>query len=102
MESHDEKAAVDFLEPGMNQTSLQRLLRFLFFLLVSNIGSCSAAIHAQTDDQYEFNDSHFHLTNNIQEGPSLREFLDMTGNHAGRVALFGLPLQQEWSYRVDG
>lgn len=51
---------------------------------------------------YEFNDSHFHLTNNIQEGVGIREFLDMMGNKAGRVALFGVPLQQEWSYRVDG
>jgi len=51
---------------------------------------------------YEFNDSHFHLTNNIQTGPSIREFLDMMGNKAGRVAVFGVPLQQEWSYRVDG
>jgi len=50
----------------------------------------------------EFNDSHFHLTNNIQEGPDIREFLKMMGNRAGRVAIFGIPLQQEWSYRVDG
>ena len=46
---------------------------------------------------YEFNDSHFHLTNNIQEGVGIREFLDMMGNKAGRVALFGVPFQQEWS-----
>src|SRR5215468_9271427 len=51
---------------------------------------------------YEFNDSHFHLTNNIQEGPGVREFLDMMGNKAGRAILSGVPLQQEWSYRVDG
>src|SRR6266853_965959 len=57
--------------------------------------------HAQTNN-YEFNDSHFHLTNNIQEGPSIRDFLSMMGNKAGRVALFGVPLQQQWSYRVDG
>ena len=24
------------------------------------------------------------------------------GGKAGRVALFGIPLQQQWSYRVDG
>jgi hypothetical protein len=24
------------------------------------------------------------------------------GNKAGRVALFGIPLQQSWSFRVDG
>jgi predicted TIM-barrel fold metal-dependent hydrolase len=51
---------------------------------------------------YEFNDAHFHLTNNIQEGPSIHDFLGMMGSHAGRVALFGIPLQQEWLYSVDG
>jgi predicted TIM-barrel fold metal-dependent hydrolase len=60
-----------------------------------------ATIHAQGDN-YEFNDSHFHLTNNVQEGPSIHDFLNMMGNKTGRVALFGLPLQQQWSYRVDG
>jgi hypothetical protein len=50
----------------------------------------------------EFNDSHFHLTNNVQEGPSIRDFLNMMGSKAGRVAIFGVPLQQQWSYRVDG
>ena len=24
------------------------------------------------------------------------------GTRVGRVALFGIPLQQQWSYRVDG
>lgn len=57
--------------------------------------------YAQTN-QYQFNDSHFHLTNYIQEGPSLSTFLAMMGNTTGRVALFGVPLQQLWSYRVSG
>ena len=56
---------------------------------------------AQTNN-YEFNDSHFHLTNNVQEGPTIHDFLNMMGTKAGRVALFGVPLQQQWSYRVDG
>jgi hypothetical protein len=51
---------------------------------------------------YEFNDSHFHLTNNIQEGPSIRELLRMMGNTVGRSTVFGVPLQQEWLYGVDG
>jgi hypothetical protein len=50
----------------------------------------------------EFNDSHFHLTNYIQEGTNIRDFLNMMGTRVGRVALFGIPLQQQWSYRVDG
>src|SRR5439155_16659246 len=31
-----------------------------------------------------------------------RDFVNMMANKAGRVALFGVPLQQEWLYRVDG
>src|SRR3954447_16801315 len=50
---------------------------------------------------YQFNDSHFHLTNYIQEGTTIRDFLNIMGARVGRVALFGIPLQQQWSYRVD-
>jgi amidohydrolase family protein len=63
---------------------------------------CSSGLaHGQTG-AYEFNDSHFHLTNYIQEGTDIREFLEIMGTRTGRVALFGIPLQQQWSYRVDG
>lgn len=63
---------------------------------------CSATpARAQTSNP-EFNDSHFHLTNNVQEGPSIRDFLNMMGSKAGRAVLSGVPLQQLWSYRVDG
>ena len=56
---------------------------------------------AQTNN-YLFNDSHFHLTNYIQEGTDIHDFLKMMDDRVGRVALFGIPLQQQWSYRVDG
>jgi len=49
-----------------------------------------------------FHDSHFHLTNYIQEGITVREFLTVMGTKTGRSTLFGIPLQQQWSYRVDG
>lgn len=61
--------------------------------------------HSQTiapPGAYEFNDSHFHLTNYIQEGTSIRDFLAIMGNTVGRSVLFGIPLQQQWSYRVSG
>ena len=51
---------------------------------------------------YEFNDVHFHLTNYIQKGTDIHDFLKIMGPKAGRVAIFGIPLQQQWSYRVDG
>lgn len=52
---------------------------------------------------FAFNDSHFHLTNYIQQGPSLGQFLKlMDADRVGRTAVFGIPLQQQWSYRNDG
>jgi predicted TIM-barrel fold metal-dependent hydrolase len=51
---------------------------------------------------YLVNDSHFHLTNYIQEGIDIHDFLRIMGNKVGRVALFGIPLQQTWSYGNSG
>jgi hypothetical protein len=51
---------------------------------------------------FDFNDSHFHLTNYVQEGTDIHDFLKIMGTKTGRVALFGIPLQQQWSYRSDG
>ena len=50
----------------------------------------------------EFNDSHFHLTNYIQKGIEPREFLRIMGTRVGRSTLFGIPLQQQWSYMNSG
>jgi predicted TIM-barrel fold metal-dependent hydrolase len=51
---------------------------------------------------YAFNDTHFHLTNYVQNGPQIQQFLETMGEKAGRVALFGIPLQQTWSYENSG
>jgi predicted TIM-barrel fold metal-dependent hydrolase len=52
--------------------------------------------------QIKFNDSHFHLTNYIQEGTDIYDFLEIMGDDVGRVALFGIPLQQTWDYSNSG
>src|ERR1017187_3879960 len=57
---------------------------------------------ANRSDAYDFNDSHFHLTNYIQEGLSLPEYLKIMGNRTGRAAVFGIPLQQKWDYFESG
>jgi predicted TIM-barrel fold metal-dependent hydrolase len=50
-----------------------------------------------------FHDVHFHLTNYVQEGTDIRVFLDrIMGTRVGRVALFGIPLQQTWSHENSG
>jgi hypothetical protein len=57
---------------------------------------------AQGATSYEVNDVHFHLTNYVQEGTDIHEFLKIMGSKVGRVALFGIPLQQQWSYENTG
>ena len=73
-------------------------------LLVPIVATCLAgpARSQRAPDDVAFNDSHFHLTNYIQRGVDLRAFLRIMGDRTRRVALFGIPLQQQWSHRVDG
>ena len=59
-------------------------------------------VAAQAQSGNEFNDSHFHLTNYIQQGITVREFLAIMGNRVGRSTLFGIPLQQHWSFGNSG
>src|SRR4051794_34107060 len=60
------------------------------------------AAAAQPRDSYELNDTHFHLTNYVQEGIDIHDFLKIMGTKVGRVALFGIPLQQQWSHGNTG
>jgi hypothetical protein len=74
----------------------------VFTLFSVSAGMAQAPSAPPSSGEYLFNDSHFHLTNYIQEGTDIRDFLKIMGSKVGRVALFGIPLQQDWSYRVDG
>lgn len=49
-----------------------------------------------------FHDGHLHLTNFVQEGTDLGDFVKLMGTKVGRAAVFGLPLQQMWSYGNTG
>src|SRR6187455_1058845 len=68
-----------------------------FLLLFSNKGFSQGS-----KDSVLLNDSHFHLTNYVQEGTDIHKFLEIMGNKVGRVALFGIPLQQMWNYNNSG
>jgi hypothetical protein len=57
---------------------------------------------AEPAPSYLVNDSHFHLTNYVQEGADIRQVVKIMGTKVGRVALFGIPLQQTWSYGNTG
>ncbi len=66
------------------------------------LGTLAGAGRRRAGTGYDFDDVHFHLTNYIQEGTDIRDFLRLMGTKAGRVALFGIPLQQTWSYENSG
>lgn len=78
------------------------LALYTLVVLLMGCGALSAQSPGITRGQPELNDVHFHLTNYIQEGTDIHDFLNIMGNKVGRVALFGIPLQQEWSYQNSG
>jgi len=50
----------------------------------------------------DFHDAHFHLTNYVQEGTDIKDFVRMMGTKIGRSTVFGIPLQQQWSHGNTG
>jgi hypothetical protein len=53
-------------------------------------------------DTFEVNDVHVHLTNYVQQGTNIHDFMTIMGTKVGRAAIFGIPLQQQWSYDNTG
>jgi hypothetical protein len=83
----------------------RKLARFAFVVLIFLWGWSDPANAQQPvfdPARAEVNDSHFHLTNYIQEGTDIHKFLQIMGSRVGRVALFGIPVQQQWSFRNSG
>jgi hypothetical protein len=78
-------------------------LKLLYVLLLLLALSALVITNAQTTDKILFHDAHFHITNYIQEGIEMEFYVDsIMGDKVGRSTVFGLPLQQQWSYRVTG
>jgi hypothetical protein len=81
---------------------MTRKLLYLLAIVVTAIGMGEPVLRpappalAQASDT--FNDSHFHLTNYIQQGIEVKQFLQIMGSRVNRSTLFGIPLQQQWSY----
>jgi hypothetical protein len=92
----------------MNQT--QRVRRWLTVVAIGVALALVASSRVPATAQQpsspaaanEFYDAHFHLTNYIQQGLTPREFLQIMGTRVGRSTLFGIPLQQQWSYANSG
>jgi hypothetical protein len=71
-------------------------------ILAGTLTFWNALSEAQVPADALFHDAHFHLTNYIQEGTDIRDFVAIMGDKVGRSTLFGLPLQQMWSYENTG
>ena len=71
-------------------------------LLALAIAAALAAPAARAADAPLFHDSHLHLTNFVQQGTDIHDLLKIMGAKVGRVAVFGIPLQQTWSYGNTG
>jgi predicted TIM-barrel fold metal-dependent hydrolase len=75
----------------------------VFFPVVIFASSCSAQnVMGSGNDNSLFYDSHFHLTNYVQKGITVQQFLTVMGNKVGRSTLFGIPLQQQWDHENSG
>ena len=75
--------------------------RFMFWLIGMMPLITVAQKKAPADTSW-FYDSHFHLTNYVQEGIDIRRFIQLMGGKVGRSTLFGIPLQQQWAYNNSG
>jgi hypothetical protein len=75
-------------------------------LIAAIVGGGSLALSAAkqpAQPDYLFNDSHFHLTNYVQKGTDIHKYVEqIMGDKVGRSTLFGIPLQQMWSYANSG
>lgn len=74
----------------------------IIFLEILLIPFTGAGQNSQRADTSLFYDSHFHLTNYVQEGIDVHRFVEIMGTKVGRSTLFGIPLQQQWSYENSG
>lgn len=96
------KGGSNFYMCGGSSYHPSRTRRYLFGLVTLFVLQFYQASAQSKPDEPEVNDVHFHLTNYIQNGTDIHDFLKIMGTKVGRVAIFGIPLQQEWSYQNSG
>jgi predicted TIM-barrel fold metal-dependent hydrolase len=75
---------------------------FSFVMVLAVLASRPGDVSAQGNTAALFNDSHFHLTNYVQEGITVNKLLTLMDGKVDRSTLFGIPLQQQWSYQNSG
>jgi len=91
------------MKGAMQMSRILLALIATLFVVPGSPALLSIEAHAQTSEpEYTFHDSHFHLTNYVQEGTDIQDYLAIMGETVGRSTLFGIPLQQTWSYANTG
>lgn len=80
---------------------LSTVLEFIIALSMAFTILSRPAI-AEIPADADFHDAHFHLTNYVQQGTEMKDFVDMMGSKIGRSTVFGIPLQQQWSHSNTG
>jgi predicted TIM-barrel fold metal-dependent hydrolase len=91
-----------YISSGLKGSLSKSLIAMLFFVvMLSDSSSAQNAKRADTSG-YLFCDSHFHLTNYVQEGIDVHKFIGIMGTKTKRSTLFGIPLQQQWAYENSG
>ena len=88
-----------FASRGGLRTLLPVVCFGLALVVAGRVESTAPDSHDAADEYY---DSHFHLNNYIQQGIGIHDFLGIMGRRVGRSVLFGIPLQQQWSYANSG
>ena len=86
----------------MSHMHERTLASVLLAVLLTTAQHAAAQSGDERTEAYDFDDSHFHLTNYVQEGTDVRDFLRLMGTRTGRSTLFGIPLQQTWSFANSG
>jgi hypothetical protein len=90
-----------FRNSQLTERNTGTVLALILGLAATLLGLPAAAQQTAAPD-YVVNDDHFHLTNYVQEGTDIHDFLKIMGSKVGRSVIFGLPLQQEWSFANTG
>ncbi|HSD70144.1 MAG TPA: amidohydrolase family protein [Woeseiaceae bacterium] len=78
----------------------RRPIACLSLMAIATLVGHSAA--AQVPAEAKLHDSHFHLTNYVQRGPALKDYVAKMGSTIGRSTVFGIPLQQQWDFGNTG
>lgn len=96
---------MNFIYARLHRSPARFALSLVAACLVASAAEGQETGHQEAEgkaDSFLFHDSHFHLTNYVQEGIGIGEFLEIMGDKVGRSMVCGIPLQQQWMHASTG